>query len=432
MTTQKHDPAAIVTDTVTRAPADAPRSRRAALTRGFRALGVRNYRLYWSGQLVSLTGTWMQTTAQAWLVLQLTASPFALGLVTTLQFLPIMLFSLVGGAIADRVPKRRLLLVTQSVALVRALIFAVLVAAGVIELWHVYLLALAQGIIGAVDNPTRQSFAVELVGRESVVNAVALNSLTFNGARVLGPAIAGAAIAQFGIAPVLFANAASFVAVIIGLILMNPAEFFAVPAAGEGPMTSRVLEGLSYAWRTPQVLAVLIIVAVIGTFGFNLQLLVPLIAGFVLNTDATGFGLLSASLGVGSVAAALMTAYAREVTLNRVLLGASAFSLLLGAVAVSTNFLLSAALLAVLGLAGITFSTSANTLIQLIVPDELRGRVMSLYVLLFAGSTPIGSFFIGTLSDAIGVSPTLLICAALCVAGVAGGMLYYRAHGEAA
>ncbi len=410
------------------APHAPPQRRWAGLTRGFRALAVRNYRLYWSGQLISLTGSWMQTTAQSWLVLQLTASPFALGLVTTLQFLPMMLFSLVGGALADRAPKRQLLLWTQSVALVRAVIFGVLVATGLIQLWHVYLLALIQGFISAVDNPTRQAFAVELVGREAVVNAVALNSLTFNGARVLGPALAGVMIAQLGIAPVLFANAASFLAVIAGLLLMNPAEFYAVPRSSAGRMGSRVLEGLAYAWRTPQVLAVLIIVAMIGTFGFNLQLLVPLIAGFVLNTGATGFGMLSASLGVGSVSAALITAYTRQVTLRRVLLGATAFSFLLAAVAVATNFFVSALLLALLGLAGITFSTSANTLIQLIVPDELRGRVMSLYVLLFAGSTPIGSFFIGSLSDVIGVSLTLLICAGLCVAGVAGGMLYYRAR----
>ncbi|WP_026370333.1 MFS transporter [Kallotenue papyrolyticum] len=410
-----------------------PPRRRVPFSHGFRALRVRNYRLYWSGQLISMTGSWMQTTAQAWLVLQLAPeSPLALSLVTVLQFLPVLLLSLFGGAIADLFPKRRLLLVTQSIAMARAFVFGLLVASGLIQIWQVYLLALLQGLINAVDNPTRQAFAVELVGRETVVNAVALNSVTFNLARVLGPALAGVMIAHLGVAPVLFINAISFLAVIIGLLLMNPAQFFAAPRETEGRLLARVWEGLSYAWRTPQVLAVLLIVAIIGTFGYNLTLLVPLIAGFVLHTDAAGFGTLSACLGLGSVAAALLTAYAQRVTMQRVAVGAGAFSLILGGLALSTSFPLSALLLTALGLAGITFSTSANTLIQVIVPDHLRGRVMSLYVLLFAGSTPIGSLFIGTLSNHIGVTPTLLICAAICLLGVLAGQLYYRANGGAA
>lgn len=395
-------------------------------TRGFRALRIRNYRLFWTGQLVSLTGSWMQTTAQSWLVLQLTKSPLALGVVTTLQFLPLMLLSLIGGAVADRVPKRRLLLATQTTAMILAAIFGVLVALGAIQLWHIYVLAFLQGIVNAIDNPTRQAFSVELVGREDLVNAVALNSMTFNGSRIVGPAIAGFVIAYLGIAPTLFLNAVSFLAVLAGLLMMNPEAFFATPRRANGPISGGLVEGLQYTWRTPEVLLIMLVVASIGTFGYNFSVLLPLIAGFVLHTGATGFGGLGAFLGLGSLVAAMFAAFARDVTVRRVLVGAGAFSVLLAGVALSTNFALSAALLVALGFAGITFATTANSLLQMIVPDALRGRVMGLYILLFAGSTPIGALLIGTASNLIGVSATILLCAALCALGVAGAFMYQR------
>jgi MFS family permease len=401
----------------------------ASLTRGFQALALRNYRLYWVGQLISQTGSWMQTTAQAWLVLQLTQSPFALGLVTTLQFLPIMLLSLIGGVITDRLSKHRLIVATQALALVQAVLFGTLVATGAIQLWHVYVLATAQGIINAIDNPARQSFAVELVGREHLINAVALNSMLFNGARIAGPALAGLIIAwaagpNSGIALVLFLNAISFVAVLAGLLMMNPAEFRSVPPTQSGNIGQRLVEGLVYVWRTPAVMLIMIVVAAIGTFGYNFSVVLPLLSGFVLHTDAAGFGVLSAVLGLGSLIGAISTAYTRQVTVRRLIVGSACFSVLLGAIALSTSFAISAALLIALGFAGILFSTSANTLLQLAVPDALRGRVMSLYMLLFAGSTPIGGLLVGTLSNSIGVSETLLICAALCLLGVGGALLY--------
>ena len=394
------------------------------LTEGFRALQVRNYRLFWFGQLISLTGSWMQTTAQAWLVLQLTQSPFALGMVTTLQFLPIMLLSLVGGVITDRLPKRRLILITQITALIQAAIFGALVASGAIQLWHVYLLAALQGTVNAIDNPARQAFVPELAGRKYLINAVALNSMLFNGARIVGPALAGLVIAKIGIAPTLFLNALSFVAVIAGLLMMRPSEFSAIPQHSPAPIGQRLVEGLRYVWQTPRVLLIMLVVAAIGTFGYNFSVVLPLLAGFVLHTDAAGFGLISAFLGIGSLLAAVTTAYTKQITLRRLLLGAGAFSVLLGTVALSTNFVLSLALLVALGFAGITFATTANSLLQLTVPDELRGRVMSLYILLFAGSTPIGGFLIGTLSNVIGVSWTLFVCALLCALGVGGAMIY--------
>lgn len=403
------------------------RSPRVRFLDGFRALRVRNYRLFWWGQLVSLTGSWMQTTAQSWLVLQLTQSPFALGLVTTLQFLPIMLLSLVGGVLIDRMPKQRVVLITQILALAQAAIFGALVATGTIQLWHIYVLAAAQGAINAFDNPARQAFVPELVGRDYLVNAVALNSMLFNSARIVGPAVAGLLIAQVGIAPTILLNAASFLAVIAGLLLMdNHALVAPTTERSHAPVGTQVADGLRYVWNTPQVLLVMLVVAAIGTFGYNFSVVLPLLAGFVLKTDAAGFGGLSAFLGIGSLLAAITTAYAKQVTPRRLLLGSGAFSLVLAAVAFSTNFVLAAVLLIALGFAGITFATTANTLLQLTVPNELRGRVMSLYILLFAGSTPIGGFLIGSLSSSIGVSWTLFICAWLCLAGVVGAALYQR------
>ncbi|HEX9441619.1 MAG TPA: MFS transporter [Roseiflexaceae bacterium] len=396
----------------------------AQLVRGFRALRVRNYRLFFIGQLISLTGSWMQTTAQAWLVLELTRSPLALGLVTTLQFLPLMLFSLVGGVIADRAPKRQLILITQTAAMLLAAIFGTLVATGAIQLWHVYVLAMLQGVVNAVDNPVRQAFSVELVGRDEMINAVALNSMLFNGARIVGPAVAGVMIASIGIAPVLYLNAVSFIAVIAGLLMMDPAALRAAPARTAGGVAQRLYEGLRYSWRTPDVLLIMIVVGAIGTFGYNFSVVLPLIAGFVLHTDAAGFGALSAFLGIGSLAAAIGTAYARQVSLRRLLIGAGSFSALLGALALSPFFTLSSALLVALGFAGITFATTANSLLQLSVPDELRGRVMGLYVLLFAGSTPIGALLIGAASNTIGAPAALLLCAALCAIGVGVALLY--------
>ncbi|GAC1356271.1 MAG: MFS transporter [Herpetosiphon sp.] len=388
------------------------------LRRGFKALEVRNYRLFWIGQLISLTGTWMQTTAQSWLVLQLTHSPLALGLVTALQFLPIMVLSLFGGVLIDRYSKQRILLATQSLALLQATIFGTLVALGMIQLWHVYVLAAFQGTINAIDNPTRQAFVPELSGRQYLTNAVALNSMLFNASRIVGPAAAGLMIGRYGIAPTLYVNAVSFVAVIAVLLMMDQGALFASRGQPDGPMLGRLVEGLAYVWGTPQVLMIMIVVASIGTFGYNFSVVLPLLAGFVLHTNATGFGGLSAFLGLGSLLAALVVAYARKITVQRLLLGSGMFSVLLAGVAFSTNFAVSAVLLVALGFAGITFATTANSLLQLTVPDELRGRVMSLYILLFAGTTPIGGLLIGTLAHVIGVSWTLLVSATLCLCGV--------------
>lgn len=405
-----------------------------ALKEGFRALRVRNYRLYWFGQLISISGTWMQTTAQAWVVYSLTDSPMALGTVTALQFLPIMFLSLFGGVLADRVPKRKVVLATQTAALLQATLFGALVALGLIQVWHIYLLAALQGIINAIDNPVRQAFAAELVSREDRANAIALNSMLFNGARVIGPALAGILIAKVGAAAALFLNAASFLSILGAISLMNPNAFFSKPAvqSSDSPM-KQLAEGLRYTWHTPIVLSVMITVGFIGTFGYNFSVVLPLLGGFVLHTDAMGFGALSSALGIGSSLGALTAAFFQKVSLKRLLIAAAGFSILLAAVAMSTQLLLSEILLVVLGFFGVIFSTNAATLIQTTVEDHLRGRVTSLYFLLFAGSTPIGSFLIGTISSRLNVRDALLICATLCLFGVAVSSGYaYLVHKRSA
>jgi MFS family permease len=396
----------------------------AGVKAGFKALEVRNYRLFWYGQLISLTGTWMQRTAQDWLVIELTHSPFAVGLVTVCQFLPIMLLTLVGGVIIDRLPKLPLIVVTQSVLFLQALVFTILVATGSIQIWHIYILAGVQGLAAAFDNPARQAFVPEMVGRKYLVNAVALNSMIFNGARVVGPAVAGLIIARVGMAPALGLNALSFIAVIGGLLMMDRRELAPSPRVTTGRVSQRLQEGLRYSWNTPRVRIIMIVVAAIGTFGYNFSVVIPLVAGFLLKTDAEGFGYLSAALGVGSLVAAFATAYTKQVTLRLLLTGSLAFSLLFGILAFSQSFALTAILLAALGYSGIIFTTSSNTLLQLVVPDELRGRVMSLFILLIAGTTPIGGLLIGSLSDHFGVSVALGVCAICCILGVATGFLY--------
>ena len=396
------------------------------MARGFEALRVRNFRLFWIGQVISVTGTWMQTTAQAWLVLKLTNdSPLALGTVITLQFLPVMLFALYGGVLADRLPKRRTLVITQSLLMTQATIFALLVATDAIQLWQVYVLAMTQGLITALDNPLRQAFLFEMVGRKDIVNAIGLNSMTFQGARIFGPALAGVMIKLIGIAPTLILNAISFVPVIGALLLMDARAFFAAPLARSGSVWGNLKEGLKYAARTPAILSVLMVVAFIGTFGYNFTVITPLVADNILKTDSAGFGLLSAAMGVGAFVAASAAAYARHVTMRRMLVSGGLFSVLLGALALSTSFALSLVLFVLLGFTGITCATTTNSLLQLNTSEQLRGRVMSINVLLAQGSTPIGALFLGSVGQAAGVGTAIFLCAMLCLLGV-GVVAMYR------
>jgi MFS family permease len=396
----------------------------------FRAFRHRNYRLYYFTQSVSLSGTWMQTIAQAWLVLEITGSKLALGTVTMLQFLPITCFALIGGVVADRVPKRGFIVVTQTVAMVQALVLTVLVWSGHVQLWQVYALAPVLGLANAFEQPTRQAFVVEMVGKDDLMNAVALNAGMFNAARLIGPAIGGFIIATMGVKVAFLVNGISFVPVIAGLLLMDASRFFARPDAGEPhPSPLRELrEGLAYAFSTPAVFLIVILVAVVGTFGYNFTVVLPLVDRFVLDRGSVGLGFLTAALGFGAVVSALLLAGRATATKRTLFGGGAVFAGLLAGVAVSPWYSLTLALLVLVGMSSTAFHTTANTSIQLATPDRLRGRVMGLYMLLFAGSTPIGGFLTGFLAQRLGVSMAVAIEAGVALLGVLLGLAYYRAH----
>jgi len=394
------------------------------LTGTFSALRIRNYRLYWAGQSISLTGTWMQNTAQGWLVTSLTSSPVALGTAVMLQFLPIGLLSLPAGVLVDRLPKKRLLMALQAVAMAQATAIGVLVATDAVRLWHVYLLAFVLGTVNAFSNPTRQALIPELVPSEKVPNAVALYSAVFNLARVLGPAVAGLAIATIGLESAFLLNAASFVPVLAGLLLIRDREMHSPPRRASAPMVAELWEGVVYAFRTPAVFQVVILMAFIGTFGYNYRTMLPLLARQILHVGSQEFGLMDTAVGLGAIAAALVVAYRQRASEGQMLLGAAAFSAMLALLGLSQWYGVSLLILAGMGLAGITFTTSANARLQLLSPPEMRGRIMSLYTLLFAGTTPIGSMTLGLVADTVGVQGAVLSFAALCALGVALALLY--------
>jgi MFS family permease len=367
------------------------------------ALRHRDFRLFWSGQLVSLIGTWMQSVGQAWLVLELTGSPFQLGLVTALQFTPILLLSPVGGALSDRFPKRRIILLTQAIMMAQAFVLAGLVWSGQVRYWHVAVLAAVYGLGRAVDIPARQSYITDLVGRPDLPNAVALNSLVFNGARIVGPAVAGLLIARFGVALAFFLNGLSFVAVLAALLATrtpgNP------DPAGRLGIREGVWGALAYAASTPSTAFTLSLVVVVSVLVLNFNVVVPLVAKDVLNEGAHGFGLLMAALGAGAVMAGVGLTLLRRGRPSLRFLAVSAALLSAGtaSLALVGHFGAAAALLVALGCCQILFSTGCNTTLQLETPDALRGRVMGLYALANAGMTPFGSVLMGFIAERLGV-----------------------------
>jgi MFS family permease len=398
--------------------------------RTFRAFKHRNYRLYYTGQIISLTGTWMQSVAQGWFVLQITDSKVALGTVTMLQFLPITIFVLFAGVIADRVPKRNFLFLTQGIAMAQAFVLAALVWTGNVQLWHIYVLALVLGMANAFEQPTRQALAIELVGKDDLINAVALNAGMFNMARLIGPAIGGFLIAGVGVKVVFLINGLSFVPTIAALMLMRTAEMQVSnrPAGERGNPIAELREGLSYAFRTPSVMLIVILIAIVGTFGYNFLVITPLIDKYVLHQGAIGLGFLTASLAAGAVISALLLASGRSATKRTLFIGGAAFALLLMAVAISQSYAVTLVLLLFVGIANTAFHATANTSMQLATPDRLRGRVMGIYMLLFAGSTPIGGYLTGQMAEHLGVQMAVGINAGLSMVGVALGFLYYMTH----
>jgi predicted MFS family arabinose efflux permease len=393
---------------------------------GLRALNHRDFRLFWSGQLVSLVGTWMQSVAQSWLVLQLSDSPLRLGLIGTFQFAPVLLFSVLAGALADRLPKRRLILATQSALALQAFTITALVWTGQVRYWHVAVLALLLGCANVIDMPTRQAFVVEMVGKGDLVNAVALNSAAFNGARIVGPAVAGLLIGRFGVAPAFLLNGLSFLVVLAALCLVRT-EGAPRPRAGT-TVGQEVAEGLRYALRTPRVALMLSLVLVVSLCVFNFSVFVPLLARTVLHLAAAGFGFLMAALGVGAVTGALSLAVVggRQTPLRAIFVAGGLACMALLALAAAAEFHVAVVVLFLTGYFSIVFIASCNTTLQLTAPDELRGRVMSLHTLMFGGVFPLGAFTTGALAEAFGLPTALVVAGSVGLAGMAAVALWWR------
>ncbi len=402
-----------------------PSARAVRAFEGWRALRHRNYRLFFAGQLVSLVGTWMQTLAQGWLVLELTHEAWVLGLVAAAQFTPVLILGLFGGLIADAAPKRRILVATQTGAMLLAFALWLLTASGVVQVWHVVALAFGLGIVNAVDMPTRQAFAVEMVGRRDIGNAVALNSAMFNSARIIGPAIGGLAIGLFSISTAFLLNGLSFLAVIGGLLLMRDSELHVPPRIARPSTVEGVVhdlgEGLRYVRRTHTVLLAITVIGLVSTFGMNFSVLTPPLTVELLHGDATTYGFLMTAMGVGSLLAALAIAFSGRAGPR--LIGAGALVLGLSEIVLGGSHVLALSLAAMFvgGLGAIAMTATANTVIQLTVPDQLRGRVMSVYTTVFAGSTPFGGLSMGAIASGFGSAVAMAVGGAISVVvGVIG------------
>jgi MFS family permease len=391
-------------------------------------MSVRNYRLYFAGQLISTTGTWMQSIAQAWLVLQITGSGVALGLTVALQFLPVLLVGAWGGLVADRVDKRRLLVGTQAAAGVLALVLGTVTALGVVQLWMIYVLALGLGAVNALDNPARRAFVVEMVGAEHVSNAVSLSSAMFMAARVIGPAISGLVIAGFGVSWCFFANGVSYSAAVIAFLAMRENEFFSVEPVPK--RKGQLREGLRYAWSTPALRLVLVLTAVIGTLAFNFQVVLPLLAKQTFSGGADTLGVLYASMSIGSVIGALVSAHEARATQRFVLGAALAFGAALVAAALAPTFGFELLVLVPVGAAGIAFTAMANGVLQTETAPEMRGRVAALFTVAFLGSTPIGGPIIGLVSQQLGARAGLWVGGIATLAVTVAAMAAIRRHRE--
>ncbi len=397
----------------------------ASIAQGWRALRHRNFRLFWTGQLISLIGTWMQQVAQAWLVLSLTGDPFMLGLTATAQFLPVLVLGLFGGIVADHLPKRRTLLATQVTAMVLAAILAILTATHTVQVWHILVLAVLLGCSNAIDMPTRQAFVIEMVGRDDVMNAIALNSAVFNAARILGPAVAGLAIGVFDISVAFALNSLSFVAVIVGLVAIRESELRPLPPTNM-PRSIRAVrdelaEGLAHVRRTPPVLLATAVVAIAATLGLNFTVLIPPYARDDLAVGATGYGFLMAASGVGSLVSAVAIGYLRRPRISILLGGALIVGLLNVGLGLTRSYPLALAFMFGVGMGGVAMAMTGNTTVQLNVPDRLRGRVMAVYTTLFVGSTPVGGLVFGAVASRYGTAASLVVggAATLAVAVIA-------------
>lgn len=386
----------------------------------FRALRHRNFRLFWWGQLISVSGSWMQLAAQGWLVYRLTGSAFYLGLVGFARYFPILLFSLFGGVIADRFPKRNLVILTQCVAMIQAFLLAVLTSTGTVQIWQILVLSVLLGLVNAFDTPARQSFIVEMVGKEDLMNAIALNSSVFNASRIVGPVAAGVLVPTLGEASCFFLNGLSFLAVLVSLLCMDARSLSpALSEASNGSLWLKLREGLRYAQSDVTILTLLMLISISSIFALPYSTLMPAFARDVLGLGATGYGALLAAVAVGALSGALFLASwgshfrkGRLFTVGNLLfpLGLIAFSL-------SRSFMLSELLLVLVGFGFILQNAMANTLLQTMAKEGFRGRVMSMHTIAFIGLSPVGDLQAGTIAHFLSVPLVVGLGAAVCLAG---------------
>jgi MFS family permease len=413
-----------------RAASSLPPARGTGFGRGFVAMRHPNYRRYWFGQIGSLVGAWMQSVALPWLVLQLGGSPMQLGLVMAFMYGPSLFLAPLGGVLADRLDKRRALVALNVVAMAQAAALFVLAASGVVEIWHVYLLGLVAGFVNAAEMPVRQAFVAELVPREDLTNAIALSSTSFNLSRVVGPAVAGVTIAVFGVAVNFGVNAVSYLSVIVGLLLIDGAGLHRVARPRHFPsIRSSLGEGLRYARATPTILWPLVLLGGVAVLAMNFQTLLPLYTRNTLGLDSGGYGALFATMGAGSLLGSLTLAFATsQRPLTRFLIGGGGTFLALAFALGFVRLPIAAfALVAGIGFASMLMVNTVNVTIQNSVPDLLRGRVMSLYVTVFAGSAPVGGLVAGFLAEQWGAATALSVGAALAVGVLL--LVAWRLHG---
>jgi MFS family permease len=384
----------------------------------FAALKHRNFRLFWIGQIISLTGTWMHQAAQGWLVYKLPDSPFFLGLAGTAASAPILLFTLAGGVLVDRYSKRTIMLVSHAVLMLLAFTLAVLVLTEMVAVWHVMAIAFLIGTVHAIEIPTRQSFLIELVGRENLLNAIALNSSAFHAARMVGPAVAGFIMGPLGLSSCFFINTLSFFSIIVALLKMrfNPGERKAAQKSG---VIKEFKEGITYILHHSTIYILLISVGIISFFGFPYISFIPVYARDILQTGEKGLGILMGCAGAGAFSGAVIMAINGHTSKKGILMALAGitFSTALLVFSLSTTAWLSYAMLFLVGLGAINQIATANTILQLMVPDELRGRVMSAFTTMFLGMAPLGNFSVGSLAHYIGTQKALSISAGCCLLG---------------
>lgn len=388
----------------------------------FRSLAVRNYRLFFGGQIVSVSGSWMQVVAQDWLVLQLTDSGVALGLVTAFQFVPMMILGPWAGVVADRVDKRRLLLGSQVVAAMLALTLGILTATGAVQLWMVFGLAFGLGLTTAFEMPARQAFVFEMVGSDKLTNAVSLNSIVMNGGRMVGPAIAGGLIAGLGLAACFLINAATYIATIGALAAMRTHELHAAPKAERAK--GQLREGFRYVWSLPALRVPLLLVAVIGTLSYEFQVSLPLLARFTYDAGADGYGLLLSTMSVGAVLGGLLVAARFRPSHRHLGWAGLAFGVAVLLASAMPTLALTAAVMPLVGAASIVVITQANSTLQLTAAPDMRARVMALYGVAFLGSTPVGGPIVGWVGEQFGGRSTLVLGG---LAAIVATLLAWRA-----